>query len=397
MKVANRVKNMSASAVRQLLPLAHEAEAKGINIYHLNIGQPDIKTPKSFYEGVHHFDEEVLSYCPSQGINDLVGAFADYYAKIDLPFNAKDIIITNGGSESLLFAMLTVCDQGDNILVTEPFYTNYNQLAAIAGVELIPVTTTPENGYRLPSKEAFQEKINDRTRAILESNPANPTGRVLTDAEMKLIMELAIENDLYIISDEVYREFCYTGDMAESFSSYESIAQHVIVIDSISKRYSACGARIGTIASKNHEFMKMILKLAQSRLSVSPVTQVGTVALLKLPLEQVYNEIKEYHKRKTVCFEAFNQIPGVVCSDPEGAFYMMVKLPVDNAAAFCRFMLTDFNLDGETTMMAPGEGFYATPGLGKQEVRIAYVLEEEKIKRAVEIVGEGIKAYNAKK
>lgn len=386
---------MQASPVRKLVPYATEAKKKGIKVYHLNIGQPDIKTPEGFMKAIREFDESVLAYADSVGSDDLLDAMIKYYKSYDMEFGHDELLITNGGSEALLFAMLTLCNPGENILVPEPFYTNYNGFATCVDVEINPVTTLAENGFHLPAKEEILAKVNDKTRAILLSNPGNPTGAIYTVEEMQMLAEIAIEKDLWIISDEVYREFVYDGLKYTSFGNLENVQDRVIIVDSVSKRYSACGARIGSLACKNKEFIAEVLKLCQGRLCVPTLEMVGSAELYKTPKSYLEEVNKEYCHRRDVLYDAIMEIPGVVCEKPTGAFYMQVKLPVENAEDFVIFMLNEFSHNAATTMATPAENFYATPGLGRDEVRLAYILNADDLKAAAECMKFGLEAYKA--
>ena len=395
MRYSKRVGSMQASPVRKLVPYATEAKKKGIKVYHLNIGQPDIKTPEGFMKAIREFDESVLAYADSVGSDDLLDAMIKYYKSYDMEFGHDELLITNGGSEALLFAMLTLCNPGENILVPEPFYTNYNGIATSVDVEIKPVTTLAENGFHLPAKEEILAKVNDKTRAILLSNPGNPTGAIYTVEEMQMLAEIAIEKDLWIISDEVYREFVYDGLKYTSFGNLENVQDRVIIVDSVSKRYSACGARIGSLACKNKEFIAEVLKLCQGRLCVPTLEMVGSAELYKTPKSYLEEVNKEYCHRRDVLYDAIMEIPGVVCEKPTGAFYMQVKLPVENAEDFVIFMLNEFSHNGATTMATPAENFYATPGLGRDEVRLAYILNADDLKAAAECRKFGLEAYKA--
>ena len=395
MRYSKRVGSMQASPVRKLVPYATEAKKKGIKVYHLNIGQPDIMTPEGFMKAIREFDESVLAYADSVGSDDLLDAMIKYYKSYDMEFGHDDLLITNGGSEALLFAMLTLCNPGENILVPEPFYTNYNGFATCVDVEINPVTTLAENGFHLPAKEEILAKVNDKTSAILLSNPRNPTGAIYTVEEMQVLAEIAIEKDLWIISDEVYREFVYDGLKYTSFGNLENVQDRVIIVDSVSKRYSACGARIGSLACKNKEFIAEVLKLCQGRLCVPTLEMVGSAELYKTPKSYLEEVNKEYCHRRDVLYDAIMEIPGVVCEKPTGAFYMQVKLPVENAEDFVIFMLNEFSHNGATTMATPAENFYATPGLGRDEVRLAYILNADDLKAAAECMKFGLEAYKA--
>ena len=390
---SNRVTAMQASPIRKLVPFATAAKADGVKVYHLNIGQPDIKTPRGFFDAVKNFDDEVLEYAVSQGIPELIEALQDYYKTYDMHFAKDELLITNGGSEALLFAMMATCDPGDKLLIPEPFYTNYNGFGQCVNVGVAPITTKAENGFHLPSKEEILSKIDDKVKAILLSNPGNPTGAIYSKEELEMIAEIAIEKDLWIISDEVYREFVYDGLEYTSFGNLKQVEDRVIIIDSVSKRYSACGARIGSIASKNKELIAQIMKLCQGRLCVPTLEQVGAVELYKTPVSYFKEVNDEYRKRRDVLYSELMKVDGVICEKPTGAFYIVAKLPVDNAEEFVKWMLTEFRVDNETVMATPAEGFYATPGLGRDEIRLAYILKEEDLRKAAKILKEGLEAY----
>lgn len=395
MRYSKRVGSMQASPVRKLVPYATAAKKKRIKVYHLNIGQPDIKTPEGFMKAIREFDEDVLAYADSVGSDDLLDAMIKYYKSYDMEFNHEELLITNGGSEALLFAMMTLCNPGENILVPEPFYTNYNGFATCVDVEINPITTLAENGFHLPAKEEILARVDEKTRVILLSNPGNPTGAIYTLEEMKMLAEIAIEKDLWIISDEVYREFVYDGLKYTSFGNLENVQDRVIIVDSVSKRYSACGARIGSLACKNKDFIAQVLKLCQGRLCVPTLEMVGSAELYKTPKSYLEEVNKEYCHRRDVLYDAIMEIPGVVCEKPTGAFYMQVKLPVENAEDFVIFMLNEFSHNGATTMATPAENFYATPGLGRDEVRLAYILNADDLKAAAECMKYGLEAYKA--
>ena len=390
---SNRVTAMQSSPIRKLVPFATAAKAEGVKVYHLNIGQPDIKTPRGFFDAVKNFDDEVLEYAVSQGIPELIEALQDYYKTYDMHFDKDELLITNGGSEALLFAMMATCDPGDKLLIPEPFYTNYNGFGQCVNVGVAPITTKAENGFHLPSKEEILSKIDDKVKAILLSNPGNPTGAIYSKEELEMIAEIAIEKDLWIISDEVYREFVYDGLEYTSFGNLKQVEDRVIIIDSVSKRYSACGARIGSIASKNKELIAQIMKLCQGRLCVPTLEQIGAVELYKTPVSYFKEVNDEYRKRRDVLYSELMKVDGVICEKPTGAFYIVAKLPVDNAEDFVKWMLTEFRVDNETVMATPAEGFYATPGLGRDEIRLAYILKEEDLRKAAKILKEGLEAY----
>lgn len=391
MKISNRVIEMQGSPLRKLVPIADETKRKGIKVYHLNIGQPDIETPAGFLQAIQNFDEKVVSYSISQGSTELRKAISKYYQNLNMNFAENEILITNGGSEAILFSLLATCEIGDEILIPEPFYTNYNAIAKIAGVIVKPITTTPETGFKIPQKNEIEKLITSKTKAILFSNPGNPTGAVYSREELETLAEISRKNNLFVIADEVYREFVYDGEFI-SFTEM-GLDRQTIIVDSVSKRYSACGARIGSISSKNSEFMEHSLKLCQSRLCVPTLEQVGAVELYKTPHSYFAEVNKEYKIRRNTVYEKLAKIPGVECKKPRGAFYIMAKLPVGDAEDFAKWMLTDFNIDGETVMFASAENFYATSGMGKNEIRIAYILEKEKLERAMEIFSAGLSKY----
>ena len=393
MRYSERITTMQSSPIRKLAPIASNAKAKGIKIYHLNIGQPDIKTPKVFFEAVKNFNNEVLEYAVSPGLPELISSLQQYYTTYNMDFESDEILVTNGSSEALLFALMATCDPKDNILVPEPFYSNYNGFSQSINVNITPITTKAEEGFHLPSKEKIQSLITSKTRAILISNPGNPTGTVYTKKELYMISEIAKENDLWIISDEVYREFVYDGLEYTSFGNIKEVEDRVIIIDSVSKRYSACGARIGSIASKDKTLIAEILKLCQGRLCVSTLDQVGSVELYNTPSSYFTEVNNEYKNRRDVLYNELIKVEGVICKKPAGAFYIVAKLPIENAEDFVIWMLTDFNKDGETVMACPAEDFYATPGLGRDEIRLAYVLKEDDLHKAAIILKEGLEKY----
>ena len=393
MKFSKRLSSMQESPIRKLAPFATAAKAEGVEVYHLNIGQPDIITPVGFFDAVENFDNKVLEYAGSQGIPELIEAIRKYYTTYNMEFAPEDIIITNGGSEALLFTFMAVCDPGDNILVPEPFYTNYNGFAQCLNVEVKSVTTLAENGFHLPSKEEILAKINDKTSAILIVNPGNPTGCVYTKEEVQMIADIAKEKDLWIIADEVYREFVYEGLEYTSFGNIKEVEDRVVIIDSVSKRYSACGARIGSITCKNKKLMAEVMKVCQGRLCVATLEQLGAAALYDTPKSYFKEVNDEYKKRRDVLYEELMKAKGVICEKPMGAFYIVAKLPVENAEDFVAWTLKKFRRNNETVMCTPAEGFYSTPGLGRNEVRLAYVLKEERLRRAGQLLREALEEY----
>lgn len=393
MNISNRVLNMQFSPIRKLTPYAEAAKKNGVKVYHLNIGQPDVVTPDTFYAGVKNFNENVLKYANSQGIDSLIDSFIEYYKMWDINFDKDELMITNGGSEAIQFALMAICDVGDEVIIPEPFYTNYNGFSQAAGVNVVPFITKAEEGFHLPAKEVITSKITNKTRAILVSNPGNPTGVVYTYDEIRMLSDIAKEYDIYIIADEVYREFVYDNLKFTSALYMKDILDRVILIDSISKRYSACGARIGLVASKNKELIRQILKLCQSRLCVPTIEQLAAANLINTP-ESYFEEVKaEYENRRNIMYEGLTKIPGVICEKPTGAFYIMAKLPIDDADDFARWILTDFSYDDKTVMFAPAEGFYATEGLGKDEIRLSYCLNSNDLKDAMDILAIALEKY----
>lgn len=394
MELSTRIKQMQESPVRKLVPYAQRAKAEGKHVYHLNIGQPDIETPNVFMDAINNYDSNIIKYSFSQGEPTLITAIQKYFARDNIFFDHDDILITNGGSEALTFSTIAICDPGDEILVPEPFYTNYNGFTGEVNVSIKPITTEAKNGFRLPSQKEIENLITPKTKAILFSNPGNPTGAILSKEEMLMIADIAIKHDLYIISDEVYRGFAFDGLDGLSMGSIESVSDRTIIIESVSKRYSACGARIGSIASKNKELMKQILKLCQARLCVATLEQIGAAALYQLPTTYTDSIRSEYESRRDIVFKGLSKIPGVVCEKPTGAFYVIAKLPVEDAEEFVVWMLTEFSDNNETVMLSPAEGFYATEGLGKDEVRIAYVLNNKEMARAMDLLRIALEEYN---
>lgn len=395
MKLSQRANEIQASPIRKLMPYANAAKRKGIKVYHLNIGQPDIETPQIMMDAYHRFSEKVLGYGPSQGLDEYRQGLAGYYQKLGLNIEAEDIIVTVAGSEAIVFAFYVVCNEGDEIIVPEPLYTNYNGFATMAGIKIVPLTTYAENGFALPTKGEIAKMITTRTKAIMLCNPGNPTGTVYTKEELQRIVELAKEHDLYIISDEVYREFVYDGLQHTSILEFQEVADRAIVVDSISKRYSACGARIGCIVSRNKDLMAAVLKFAQARLCPPTIDQFASNACLELGDDYFAGIIEEYTKRRDLVFDELQKNPEIVCTKPGGAFYIFPKLPVKDAEKFIIWLLNDYEVDGETVMAAPAEGFYATPGRGKNELRIAYVLNCDALRKAMNILLTGLEKYRS--
>lgn len=396
MKLSQKIDLCALSPIRKFYPYAVAAEKRGIKIHHLNIGQPDIQTPPVYFDALANYRAEVLEYAPSPGIPALIDAVRGYYARIGVPFQASDILITTGGSEALLMAMMCLLDEGCEVIVPEPFYPNYHTFIRMAGGKIKPVRTTPEDGYRYASREKLEPLIGEKTRAILITNPGNPTGTLLSQEELRLLADIALEHDLYLICDEVYREFVYDGATLTSAAKLDGMEQNLILIDSVSKRFSACGARIGALISRNRNFIEAATKIAQARLSVATLDQVGAAALYSVDSTYFEATREEYQRRRDVCYRKLCEIPDVVTIEPKGAFYTMAKLPVDSAEKFQMYLLNEFEQDGETVMFAPGSGFYATEGAGESEIRIAYVRCEQELERALDLLKIAIARYNEK-
>ena len=394
MKLSSKMQRCGLSPMRKFNGEAAAAEERGIHIYHFNIGQPDILTPPSYYEALSTFAQPVLSYAPSGGVPELLDAVRRYYANIDVELSRSEILVTTGGSEALQMTMASILDDGDEIVIPEPFYPNYHTSVTLAGATIRPLTTCPEEGYRYAVRERVEACINEHTRAILITNPGNPTGAVLSPEELELMLTIAKEHDLYIICDEVYREFVYDGEPLMSSLQYKGFEDNVIVIDSVSKRFSACGARIGLLISRNKAFMSEAMKWCQCRLAVSTMDQIASAKLYDLPADYFAAAREEYKLRRDTLMKKLAEIPGVVCKEPKGAFYVMAALPVDDADTFQHWLLNEFDDQGETVMFACGEPFYGTPGKGKNEVRMAYVLNAGDIARGMDILAVAIEKYN---
>ena len=397
MKFSSKIQRCELSPMRKFLPYELAAEAKGRKIYHLNIGQPDIETPKAFFDAVKNFQDPVLAYAAAPGVSAFLTAVQGYYANLGIHLEQSDIYATAGGSEALQMALTCILDEGDEILIPEPFYPNYNTFVSVTGGVIRPIPTTPEEGYRYADRARIEPLINEHTRAILVTNPGNPTGVVLSPEEMRLMADIAKEHGLFLISDEVYREFVYGGEPLASMAQFDDAAENVVVVDSISKRFSACGARVGILVSRNRELMAQALKICQGRLCAATLDQLGAAALYGVGSDYFSAVREEYHRRRDTCMEGLSQIPGVVCECPKGAFYLMAKLPVDDTDKFQTWLLEEFQDNGETVMFAPGEGFYGTPGKGRDEVRLAYILKQADLRRAMEVLAHGIEAYNSRK
>jgi len=395
-KVSIKGQQMPESPIRKLVPYAEIAKKKGNKVYHLNIGQPDIKTPEVALQAVKNADISVLEYSHSAGFESYRTKLSSYYKNHGLPIDTQDIIITTGGSEALLFAMGSTMDSGDEIIIPEPFYANYNGFSTASGVTVVPVISGIETGFALPPIEAFEKLITSKTKAILICNPGNPTGYLYSKEEILKLAEIVKKHDLFLIADEVYREFIYDGETHFSVMNVPGLEEHAIMIDSVSKRYSMCGARIGCIVSKNKEVMATAMKFAQARLSPPTYAQIASEAALDTPQSYFDDVISEYKERRDVLISELQKIDGITVAKPKGAFYCIAKLPVDNADNFAQWLLESYDFNGETVMVAPAAGFYSTPNVGLDEVRIAYVLKKEDLIKAVQILKEAITVYNKK-
>ncbi len=392
-KISVKAHDMPASPIRKLVPYAEAAYKKGRTVYHLNIGQPDIHTPETAISAVRVADLTVIEYSHSAGFQSYRDKLANYYQKNDIRVNSEDIIITTGGSEALIFGFMSTCDPGDEVIIPEPFYANYNGFAVMAGLNVIPVTADIQTGFALPPIEEIEKKISDKTKAIVICNPGNPTGYLYSKEELMKLRDIVKKHDLFLFADEVYREFCYDGAVPFSVMNLEGIENNVIMIDSVSKRYSMCGARIGALISKNREVMAAALKFAQARLSPPTIEQIASEAALDTPQSYFDEVVAEYVERRNITVDGLNRIPGVFCPKPSGAFYCVAEFPVDSTEKFCQWLLEEYDYEGETVMMAPASGFYSTPGLGLKEARIAYVLKKESLEKAVRILEEALKVY----
>lgn len=394
MKLSKKIDLCELSPIRKFYPYVVAAEQRGVKIHALNIGQPDVQTPPAYFDALAAFRQNVLEYAPSPGIPALIEAIRGYYARLDVALDAGDILVTTGGSEALLMTMLCILDEGSEVIVPEPFYPNYNTFIRAAGGAIRPVQTRPEDGYRYATRAQIEPLINEKTRAILITNPGNPTGTVLTAQELRLLADIAKEHDLFFICDEVYREFIYDGGELTTAGTFGDMKEQLILIDSVSKRFSACGARIGALISRNRAFIEAATKLAQARLSVATLDQIGAAALYDVDPSYFEATRQEYQHRRDVCYRKLTEIPGVVTTEPKGAFYTMAKLPVDSAEDFQMFLLSEFEDNHETVTFAPGSGFYATPGAGESEIRIAYVRCAEELERALDLLKLAIEQYN---
>ena len=393
LNLSERAVTMPASPIRKLVPYAEAAKKRGLKVYHLNIGQPDIKTPEVAIDAIRNFDLKTLEYSHSAGLETYRKGLAEYYKTVDIDVNFEDILITTGGSEAILFTFFSTMNPGDEVIIPEPFYTNYNGFAIQAGVKIVPVTSHIENGFALPPISDFEKLITPKTKAVLVCNPNNPTGYLYSKQELLHLKELVIKHDLYLFADEVYREFCYDGEEHFSVLQMEGLDEHAVLFDSVSKRYSECGTRIGALVSRNKKIIESALKYAQARLSPPLLGQIAGEASLKTDKNYFDEVYGEYIERRNFVIEALNKIEGIFAPMPKGAFYTIIKLPVENAEDFCVWLLNDFEYNGETVMLAPAAGFYSTKGKGTDEVRLAYVLKKEDLEKSVKIIEEALKVY----
>ena len=396
MKFSSRIEKSQLSPIRKFYPYQVACNKKGIKIYHLNIGQPDIQTPPAYFEAIRDFSQPVLEYAPSPGIPQLIQAVQGYYSRIGIDYGEGDILVTTGGSEALQIALSCILDTDDEILIPEPFYPNYNTFVNCAGGKIVPIPTIPEEGYHYADRERIEPLITPRTRAIMISNPGNPTGVVLTPEQMRMIADIAKEHGLFLIADEVYREFIYGDEPLQSMGAYRDLDENLILIDSVPKRFSACGARIGVLITRNQTLQQHALKICQARLSVATLDQVASAALYQVDPHYFDSVRAEYRRRRDTIYRKLQEIPGVVCKEPQGAFYVMAKLPVPDTDAFQTWLLTEFQDNHETIMYAPGGGFFSDPALGKTQVRFAYVLNCQNLERAMDLLKLGIAQYNGR-
>jgi aspartate aminotransferase len=396
MRLSDRITGFQASPIRRLVPFANDAKKNNIHVYHLNIGQPDINTPPQVFDAIRSYNKPYIPYGQSEGDLELREALPAYYKQYGAQVSVDDIMITTGGSEALQFVFMAICDPEDQIIIPEPYYTNVGAFANAANVELVAVTSSLKDNFVLPTIEEFEKAITEKTRGILLCSPNNPTGHIYSEKELLQILELVKKYQLFLVVDEVYREFCYDDEEFSSILKYEEYSQQVIVVDSFSKRYNMCGSRIGTLVTKNRDVLHGVMKLAQARLCPPDIEQVAALAAVKTPKEYLEKVKLEYQSRRDFLVDQLKNIEGIKFSVPKGAFYLVVELPVEDAEDFCIFLLRDFNLDGKTVMLAPAEGFYVTPNLGRQEVRIAYVLNKEDLKVAVDCLKEALRVYPKK-
>ncbi|MGL5961537.1 MAG: pyridoxal phosphate-dependent aminotransferase [Cetobacterium sp.] len=393
---SKNIQNLKTSPVRELIPFSKKAKEAGIDIIHLNIGQPDLETPKEFFEAIENFDQETIAYSDSSGRKELLESIKKYYENLGMNYTEEEILITAGGSEALLFTLMTIFNSGDEVLIPEPYYANYNSFFAMLGIKVIGIPTEFEDNFKLPKKEVIEKLVTEKTRAIMFSNPGNPTGSVYSKDELLMLNDISKEKNLFLISDEVYREFIYDGKDTVSCGTFNDNLERIIIIDSISKRFSTCGARVGTILNKNKEFMSYILKLCQSRLSISTLDMVGAEALYRCKDKEYYEAVnKKYMARRDFLFDGLKKIEGVHLNKPEGAFYCIVELPVKDATEFSKWLLGEFSYGNSTVMLTPAKGFYQREELGVNKVRISYALDLDILEKAIKIIELGLKKYNS--
>lgn len=395
-KISVKAEAMPASPIRKLVPFAEAAKKRGTTVYYLNIGQPDIETPEIALNAIKNLDRKVIEYSHSAGFESYRMKLSASYIKQGLPVNTEDILVTTGGSEALIFGFMTTCNPGDEVIIPEPFYANYNGFAVTAGLNVVPVTSSIESGFALPPVEEIEKKITPKTKAIVICNPGNPTGYLYSQSELEQLRDIVKKYDLFLFADEVYREFCYDGAQPFSVMNLSGIENNVVMIDSVSKRYSMCGARIGAMVTKNKDVMAAALKFGQARLSPPTIDQIAAEAALDTPQSYFDNVVEEYVERRNIMVDGLNDIPGVFCPKPSGAFYCVASFPVDDAEKFCQWLLQDFSYNGQTVMMAPANGFYSTKGAGKKEARIAYVLNKESLRNAVQCLKKALEEYPGK-
>jgi len=394
--ISDKAKLMPSSPIRKLVPFAEEAKKKGRTVYHLNIGQPDINTPQVVLNRIKNLKRSVIEYSHSAGFDSYRKGLAEYYSGFEINIEHNNIIVTTGGSEALIFGLQTCFNPGDEVIIPEPFYANYNGFATTSGVKVVPVTAKIEDGFSLPPISDFKNLITERTKGIIICNPGNPTGYLYSKEELETLRDIVKEHDLFLFSDEVYREFCYDGAVPHSVLQLKGVEENVIVIDSVSKRYSMCGARVGALVTKNQDVLDMALKFGQARLSPPTFGQIAGEAALDTPQSYFDDVIEEYVERRNIMIDGLNKIPGVICPKPSGAFYAIAKLPIDNSDKFCQWLLEEFEYENQTVMLAPATGFYATKGNGTQEVRIAYVLNKESLVKAVQCLEKALELYPGK-
>jgi aspartate aminotransferase len=392
-QISRRARLMPASPIRKLMPLAEEAKRRGVHVYHLNIGQPDLETPPAMRERLAKLKDRTYAYSPSGGTPEYLESLQEYYRRLGIPLAANELIATTGGSEAVLFSFLACANEGDDVLVVEPYYTNYNSFAAMASVRLVPLTASAEDGFHLPPREAWEKALTPKTRLVILCNPNNPTGTVYTREEIARVAGLCRSRGLFLVLDEVYREFVYDGGQSHSGLTLAGFERQIVVVDSLSKRYSACGIRLGALATRNREVHEACLRMAQGRLSPPGLAQFVAVGATELGADYFAGVVAEYQKRRDLLYEGLRKIPGVFLARPEGAFYFVARLPIDDGDEFAKWMLADFSHEGATVMVAPASGFYATPGRGKDEVRIAYVLKAEDLAASVRILAAGLQEY----